>query len=175
MYTIGHSTRSLVELLDLLQEHEVEWLVDVRRFPASRRHPHFAGEALAESLPAAGIEYVHEPEMGGYRKPKPDSPNTAWRVKGFQAYADHMQSPEFQEALERLTARARESTTAIMCAEAVPWRCHRQLISDALVARGHEVVHILAPAKVDRHELNPDARSLEDGRLIYPEEQIDLM
>lgn len=175
VYTIGHSTRSLGELIGLLRQHETERLIDVRRFPKSRRHPHFAGAALAESLPAAGIEYLHEPDMGGYRKPQADSPNTAWRVKGFRAYADHMGSAAFREALDRLVAYAQDGRTAIMCAEAVPWRCHRQLISDALVARGHEVFHILGPERTDRHELNPDARVLEDGRLIYPEEQIGLL
>lgn len=167
IYTIGHSTRSREELLELLREHHIARLVDVRRFPGSRRHPHFARQALSASLPAAGIEYAHEPGLGGYRKPRLDSPNTAWRAAGFRAYADHMDSDEFREVLGRLIDHAEEKATAIMCAEAVPWRCHRQLISDALVARGHEVVHILGPDKTDAHELNPNARLLADDRLEY--------
>lgn len=177
IYTIGHSTRSIQELVGLLQKHDISLLLDVRRFPGSRRYPHFAREALAASLPSAGIEYIHEPDLGGYRKPRPDSPNTAWRVAGFRAYADHMDSGEFREALGRLMNRAEEKATAIMCAEAVPWRCHRRLISDALLVRGHEVVHILAPGKTDEHEVNPNARVLAGHRLVYPdssEDQIEL-
>jgi uncharacterized protein (DUF488 family) len=175
IYTIGHSTRSLGELLDLLREHHVALLVDVRRSPGSRRHPHFASEALAASLPAAGIEYIHEPDLGGHRRARRDSPNTAWRVVGFRAYADHMDTDEFREALGRLIGHAEEKATAIMCAEAVPWRCHRRLISDALLTRGHEVVHIIGPEKIDEHELNPSARVLADGRLIYPDPSGDQM
>jgi uncharacterized protein (DUF488 family) len=168
VYTIGHSTRSTDELLQLLREHGVTCLVDVRRFPSSKRHPHFGGEALAASLGAAGNGYSHEPDMGGYRKPRSDSPNTAWRSAGFQAYADHMDTEEFRAALDRLIERAGRGSTAIMCAEATPWRCHRRLISDALVARGHEVIHVLGSAKVETHALNPDAQALADGRLVYP-------
>jgi uncharacterized protein (DUF488 family) len=175
IHTIGHSTRSLEKLIDLLREHHIALLVDVRRFPGSRRHPHFASDALAASLPAAGVEYIHEPDLGGYRKARPDSRNTAWRVAGFRAYADHMDSDEFREALGRLIGHAENRATAIMCAEAVPWRCHRRLISDALVARGHEVVHILALDKAEGHELNPNARVLTDGRLVYPDPSGDQM
>ncbi len=177
IFTIGHSTRTWGEFLELLREHEIERLVDVRRFPGSRRHPHFAQEALSGALAEAGIGYSHEPDLGGFRKPRPESPNTAWRSAGFQAYADHMDSPEFREALSRVIGLASERTVTIMCAEAMPWRCHRQLISDALVARGYEVIHVLGSGKSEGHSLNANARVLRDLRLVYPEsaaEQPDL-
>ncbi|NIR45321.1 MAG: DUF488 domain-containing protein [Gemmatimonadetes bacterium] len=168
VFTIGHSTRSTDELIALLNEHGVARLLDVRRFPGSRRHPHFSREALAASLGAVGIEYAHEPGLGGRRKGRSDSPHTAWRVAGFRAYADHMESDEFRAAFSRLVDRAEAKRTAIMCAEATPWRCHRQLIADALTARGHEVLHILGPGRTQPHALNPAARLLPDGRLLYP-------
>jgi len=178
IYTLGHSTRGIDEFLALLHEHGIVCLVDVRRFPTSKRYPHFAKQALHASLRAAGMEYTHEPDMGGYRKPRPDSPNTAWRVAGFRGYADHMDTPEFQAALQRVIERARRAPTAIMCAEATYRRCHRQLISDALVARGFEVIHILGPGRTQPHALNPAARVLDDLRLTYPEppsDQISLL
>lgn len=152
----------------LLREHGVERLVDVRRYPASRRHPHFERRALAASLEVAGIAYRHEPAMGGRRRGTDDSPNTAWRSAGFRAYADHLARAEFREAMARLEAEAREEPTAIMCAEIVPWRCHRQLIADALVARGYEVIHLIEPGKAEPHQLNESARTREDGTLVYP-------
>lgn len=167
MFTIGHSTREVGEFVDLLIEFGVTCLVDVRRFPRSKRHPHFAAAPLAAALTEAGVDYVHEPDLGGYRKGRADSPNTAWRSDGFRAYADYMDGPEFQTALKRLIERAGERSAAMMCAEATPWRCHRQLISDALVARGWEVSHILGVGRAEVHALNPSARVLEDGRLIY--------
>jgi uncharacterized protein (DUF488 family) len=167
IHTLGHSTRTLPELFGLLRVHGIERLVDVRRFPFSRRHPHFAGEALAVSLPAEGIDYRHEPDLGGRRAPRPDSPHTAWRDAGFRGYADHMATPAFGAALERLIALAGEVPTAILCAEALPWRCHRQLIADALVARGVEVYHVLGPGPAEPHALNPDARVLANGQLVY--------
>jgi uncharacterized protein (DUF488 family) len=167
IFTAGHSTRSLDELLELLGGQGVEALVDVRRYPGSRRHPHFSRDALAAGLAASGIEYVHEPDLGGRRAVRPDSPHTAWRVEAFRGYADHMETPEFQAALERLIRRGAERPTVILCAEAVPWRCHRRLISDALVARGVEVRHILAPGRAEPHELDPNARVLPGGRLLY--------
>lgn len=167
LFTIGHSTRAWPALLELLREHGVEHLVDVRRFPGSRRHPQYAQEALSRALRESGIEYSHEPDLGGFRKPQPESRNTAWRSAGFRAYADHMDSPEFREALSRLIGLASERIVAIMCAEATPWRCHRQLISDALVARGHEVVHVLGPQRSDAHALNESAQVLDDFRLVY--------
>lgn len=165
VYTIGHSTRELDELVALLRENGIERLADIRRYPGSRRYPHFSRDSLAAALPQAGIEYVHVPRLGGRRKPREDSPNTAWRNEQFRAYADHMSSDEFREAVDALLASDR--LTAVMCAEAVPWRCHRNLLSDELVRRGIEVVHILGAGQTKTHEMNPHARA-EEGHLIYP-------
>jgi uncharacterized protein (DUF488 family) len=167
VFTVGHSTRPIADLLALLAEHGVRTLVDVRRFPGSRRHPQYSRDALAASLAEAGLQYVHEPGLGGRRAAQPDSPHTAWRVEAFRGYADYMETPEFQAALEGLIRRAEGQTVAILCAEAVPWRCHRRLISDALVARGVQVMHILSPGRADPHELDPNARLLPGGRLLY--------
>ncbi|HYG62073.1 MAG TPA: DUF488 domain-containing protein [Thermoanaerobaculia bacterium] len=167
IFTVGHSTRSIEELLALLSEPGVEVLVDVRRYPGSRRHPQFSRDALEASLAAAGVGYVHEPDLGGRRPARPGSPHTAWRVEAFRGYADHMETPEFGAALERLIRLGSERVTVILCAEAVPWRCHRRLISDALVARGIEVRHILGPGRADLHELDPNARVMPGGRLVY--------
>jgi len=168
VFTLGHSTRSAAELIALFAGAGVERLVDVRRFPGSRRHPQFGREALAIALSEAGIEYRHAADLGGRRQPRPDSPNTAWRVAAFRGYADYMDSPEFRAALDRLVAWSAERPTAVLCAEAVPWRCHRRLIADALVARGIDVVHLLAPGRSEHHALHPDARVLPDHRLVYP-------
>ncbi len=168
VYTIGHSTRRIEELLALLAEHRVELLVDVRRFPGSRRCPQFGRDALAASLAAAGLAYRHDEALGGRRRPVPDSPNTWWRSAGFRGYADHLATPEAAAALARLAAEAGDRCVAIMCAEAVPWRCHRQLIADALVSRGIEVRHILAPGRAERHTLNAAARVSGEG-LTYPQ------
>lgn len=179
VWTIGHSTRELRELVDLLRDHGIRLLVDVRRFPTSRRFPHFKKEPLAKGLESAGIGYLHAPEMGGMRgDPAPDSPNDAWRAAGFQAYADHAASEEFQEALDRLIEEAGDRPTAIMCAEITPWRCHRQIIADHLVARGIRVLHIVDEERLEEHELASHARVLEGGSVIYPggdEEQPSLL
>lgn len=167
LYTIGHSTRGIEELLDLLGENRVQLLVDVRRFPVSRRYPHFTAAALAESLAAARIAYQHERDLGGHREPRPDSPNTALRAAAFRGYADHMATPAFRAALARLEARAAAERAAFMCAEADPRHCHRQLLADALVARGARVLHILGPGRVEAHVLHPAARVTLDGALIY--------
>jgi uncharacterized protein (DUF488 family) len=167
VHTVGHSTRELRDFLSLLRVHGIRRLVDVRRYPGSRRHPHFAREALAPALRDAGVDYVHEPDLGGRRTERPDSPHTAWRNPSFRAYADHMDTPAFAAALERLMALGLEAPTAILCAEAVPWRCHRQIIADALVARGAEVRHILGPGPAERHALHPSAEVRADGRLVY--------
>jgi uncharacterized protein (DUF488 family) len=164
IYTIGHSTRPLDELIGLFRDHGVKRLADIRRFPGSRRYPHFSRESLANSLPKAGIEYVHVVELGGRRDALPDSPNTAWRNDQFRGYADHMSTAEFQNALDRLLAS--DVPTAIMCAEAVPWKCHRNLVADELTRRGHEVIHILGPGASQRHVINPVARVV-DGHLVY--------
>jgi uncharacterized protein (DUF488 family) len=144
IYTIGHSTRHLEEFIALLEAHGVRQLVDIRSVPRSRRHPHFSSDALSVSLRDRAIIYRHSPALGGMRKPRPDSRNTAWRVQGFRGYADYMETDGFRAALEELVAFAGEAPTAIMCAEAVWWRCHRQLVADALVARRIEVRHIMA-------------------------------
>lgn len=171
IWTIGHSTRDLRELVDLLLDHGIRLLVDVRRFPTSRRFPHFKKEPLSEGLEAAGIAYRHAPEMGGMRgDPAPDSPNDAWRAAGFQAYADHAGSAGFQEALAGLVDDAGERPTAIMCAEITPWRCHRQIIADHLVARGIRVLHIVDEERLEEHELASHARMLDEGGVVYPAE-----
>ncbi len=169
VYTIGHSNRPLEEFLDLLRAHGVDVVADVRRFPGSRRNPWFGQDPLREALAGAGIGYVHLPALGGRRgRPAADSPNGAWRVAAFQAYADRMADPEWRGALAELDALGRERTVAVMCAEAVPWRCHRRLIADALVARGREVRHILGRDRADPHELHEAARVRPDGTLVYP-------
>ncbi|MFL5616507.1 MAG: DUF488 family protein [Gemmatimonadaceae bacterium] len=143
IYTIGHSTRSFEDFLSLLQRSRIECLVDVRTFPGSRRHPHFNREVLEHSLQDAGIEYLHRPALGGRRRPPRDAPPSAWRNEGFRGYAAYMQTPAFRAALDDLIVLGDRRRTAIMCSEAVPWRCHRALISDALTARGVTVEHIL--------------------------------
>ncbi|HEX6087678.1 MAG TPA: DUF488 domain-containing protein [Thermoanaerobaculia bacterium] len=171
IYTIGHSTRTLLEFVRLLREHEVARLADIRRYPGSRRHPHFAGESLAHSLPRAGILYEHFADLGGRRSPQKSSPNGAWESDQFRGYADHMGTEAFRNAIDRLLDS--ETPTAIMCAEAVPWRCHRNLTSDELVRRGLEVIHIIGPGSAKPHELNPMAR-LERDRVIYPPGQAQM-
>ncbi len=165
IYTIGHSTRELPEFLGLLREHGVGTLADIRRYPGSKRFPHFSKDSLERELSANGIAYVHMPELGGRRKPRPDSVNTAWRNDQFRAYADYMATAEFRQAVDALLAIA--GTTAIMCAEAVPWRCHRNLVADELTRRGLDVLHIIGPHSVKRHELSKDAE-IEGDHLIYP-------
>ena len=156
-------------MLALLAAHDVHRVADVRRFPRSRRHPQFNTDTLARELPAAGVAYRHWPALGGFRRARPDSRNTAWRNASFRGYADYMASDAFVAALEALLADAREGPTAIMCAEAVPWRCHRSLISDALVARGVEVRHILGPERAEAHTLTEGAR-VQGRNVIYPGE-----
>jgi uncharacterized protein (DUF488 family) len=167
LLTIGHSTRSRDEFLSLLRHHAVTTVVDVRRYPASRRFPHFGGPALRMSLLEVEIAYVHEPDLGGHRDPRPDSPNSGWRVPAFRGYADHMATPDFQRALARVIARAGQERPCVMCAEGLPSRCHRQLIADALLASGHEVHHVLGEEMPTPHLLNPLAR-VEGARLTYP-------
>lgn len=202
IYTIGHSTRPFEEFAALLREHGIRRLADIRRFPGSRRYPHFSRDALERSLPERGIEYVHLPELGGRRKPAADSPNTALRNEQFRAYADHMAGEEFRAAVDALLGGVRpsrphppnvspcgvddrprrpigtgetpalplEGRTAVMCAEAVPWRCHRNLLADDLVRRGVEVVHIIGHGEAKRHAMSPLARVVGD-RLVYAPEQ----
>jgi uncharacterized protein (DUF488 family) len=169
MWTIGHSTRSLSELIDLLEQHRITRLADVRRFPHSRRHPQFDAAALARDLPAARIAYRHFAGLGGFRKPRADSVNTGWRIPAFRGYADYMQTAEFIGQLDALLVAAATAPTAVMCAEALPARCHRSLLADALLVRGIEVRHILGPARAEAHTLTAGARVV-DGHLTYPGE-----
>jgi uncharacterized protein (DUF488 family) len=202
IYTIGHSTRSLEEFLALLKRHGITHLADIRTVPRSRRHPHFAGDALSTSLQAEGIVYRHFPGLGGLRKPRADSPNVAWRHEGFRGYADYMETAEFEAALDELLAFGEPSPSGggaprvtpsgggaprvtpsgggaprasrgggaprvvMMCAEAVWWRCHRQLVADGLVARGLEVRHIVSAAAPAAHTLTSFAR-VSGGRVTY--------
>lgn len=168
LFTIGHSTRTFAEFVTLLEAHGIRSLVDVRRYPGSRRYPHFSREALAAALPGLGVAYAHEPELGGRRTPRAESPNGAWRSASFRAYADHMEEPAWRAALARVLEKAALEPTAVMCAEAVPWRCHRQLIADAVVARGGEVRHVLGVNRTERHTLNEHARVDAAGHVRYP-------
>lgn len=177
VYTIGHSTRTIGELIDLLREHDVRTLLDVRRYPGSRRYPQYGKEALSASLARAGITYMHVEALGGRRTPCDDSSNDFWHNSQFRGYADHMATAEFNTALQDVIERARDQRVAIMCAEAVPWRCHRQLTADALVASRARVIHILQPGKVLEHQLHSNACVLAGGRVIYPapDTQLDLL
>jgi uncharacterized protein (DUF488 family) len=167
LYTIGHSTRSLDELFEALKAHQIETLVDIRAFPMSRRLPQFNRDSLAQTLPAAGIHYLWMKALGGYRKRVLDeTPHIALRNKSFRNYADYMLTPEFEQAISELVALAENTRTAYMCAERVYFRCHRMLVSDWLVAHGHEVLHIDAIGPVRAHKLTAEARMI-DGRLIY--------
>ena len=170
LYTIGHSTRTIEQFVALLREHGIELLVDVRRFPGSRRHPHFGSAALAVSLAGAGIAYAHAEALGGRRDSEAGaaSPNTAWRNAAFRAYADYMATPAFRAALDRLIDESEDRVTAIMCAEAVPWRCHRRLITDALLARGVPVADITGPGAATPARLSEHALVRPDGSILYP-------
>jgi uncharacterized protein (DUF488 family) len=151
VWTVGHSTRSGEEFVQILLAHGVQVLVDVRSFPGSRRYPQFNRAVLAESLEQVGIEYRHEPRLGGRRKPRADSHNTVWKNASFRAYADHMESEEFKKGVKDLLELAANSRTAVMCAESLWWRCHRRLISDYLKAEGHTVIHIFDKTKAEEH------------------------
>jgi uncharacterized protein (DUF488 family) len=167
LYTIGHSTRTLDELIEALRAHEIAALVDIRAFPASRRLPYFNREALEQSLPAAGIRYLWMKALGGYRKRTLDeSPNLALRNLSFRNYADYMLTPEFEQAASELITLAEHSRTAYMCAERMYFQCHRMLVSDWLVAHGHEVLHIDGTGPLKPHRLMAEARMV-DGRLVY--------
>lgn len=166
LWSIGHSTRPLDELVAMLREAGVTRLADVRRFPGSRRNPQFSAESLAVSLPEAGIDYVPMTELGGRRPARPDSPHTAWRNTSFRGYADYMDTPEFARGRERLMALAGEQRTAVMCAEAPWWRCHRSLISDDFKVRGWRVIHLMAPGRSQEHPWTPAAR-IVNGKLDY--------
>jgi len=166
LFTAGHSNRTIEEFIALLKGAGVERAVDIRRYPASRKWPHFNAEALAVSLPEAGIEYVGLPELGGRRKAKSDSRHTAWKSETFRAYADFLESREARDAIARVEEAARAGPAAVFCAEAVPWRCHRSLVADALVARGWEVTDLIAPGSSRPHALPAFAR-VDGTDVIY--------
>lgn len=169
--TVGHSTRTAEEFVGLLEAHGASAVVDVRKLPGSRRHPQFDRDALSTTLSEAGMGYRHLQGLGGLRSPHPDSPNGAWQNRSFQAYADHMSTPEFREGLEEVLRLSTEGRPCLMCAEAVPWRCHRRLVADALLARGISVGHILGENRLQPHTLTPWARvDPETGELTYPPE-----
>ena len=167
VFTIGHSTRTLDEFLELLKTYGVTMVVDVRTVPRSRHNPQFNKETLPATLKPQGIKYVHMPEIGGLRHPKHDSINLAWRNSSFRGYADYMQTKEFTDNLLKIIALARENCLALMCAEALPWRCHRSLISDALVVRHIKVQHIIGKDSCLNHELNEMAH-VEGYTITYP-------
>lgn len=166
IFTIGHSNHPIEKFLEILRAHRVERVLDVRRFPASRKWPHFNAESLARSLPAEAVQYIGLPELGGRRKPRPDSPHTAWRLEAFRGYADFMDTPDFSAGLEGVMALSREKRSALLCAEALPWRCHRSLIADTLLAHGWEVFEILSAGEAKARRLPGFAR-VEGNRVIY--------
>jgi uncharacterized protein (DUF488 family) len=169
LWTIGHSIRPWDAFLAMLQEAGIQAVADVRRFAGSRRHPQYSGETMPAALAEAGIAYVAMPGLGGRRRARPDSANTAWRSEAFRGYADYMQTPEYAAARERLAVLAQDKRTAVMCAEAVWWRCHRGLISDDFKARGWEVVHLMALGRAEEHPYTSAAHVDEAGRLSYAE------
>ncbi len=168
LYTIGHSTRALDELVALLRAHDVGVLADIRTIPRSRHNPQFNAEALAAALPPLGLRYVPLPRLGGLRRAAKDSPNTAWRNASFRGYADYMLTEEFERGLTELHALTAHGSVALMCAEAVPWRCHRSLVADALTARGAEVDEIIGSSRATPHRMTPFAKTTPDGRVTYP-------
>jgi uncharacterized protein (DUF488 family) len=167
IYTIGHSNRPIDEFVALLTQHGIGLLVDIRKMPKSRHNPQFEGNALRQSLERASIDYVHEPLLGGLRRGRKDSVNDGWRNTSFRAFADYMATAEFGQGLDAVLREATRRTTVIMCAEAVPWRCHRTLVADALKAAGREVFHIVGSGKPSAHKYTPFLRS-QDGLLTYP-------
>ena len=169
IFTIGHSNRSLDEFLEMLLAHEITLLVDVRTIPRSKHNPQFNSEDLALALKKHKLSYEHMKDLGGLRHAKKDSVNLGWHNSSFRGYADYMQSAEFERALDDLIRLAQGKRTAIMCAEAVPWRCHRSLIADALTVRGFEVKDIMSASSLKDHNLNPMA-VVQDGKLTYPQE-----
>ncbi|WP_058834391.1 DUF488 family protein [Luteimonas abyssi] len=166
LWTLGHSTRDLATLAGMLTEAGIARVADVRRFPGSRRHPQFGAGALADALAAVGVAYVSMSALGGRRTARPDSRNTAWRNAGFRGYADYMDTDPYRQARDGLAAFAREAPTAVLCAEAMWWQCHRSLIADDFKAHGWEVIHLMAPGRTQSHPWSAAAR-LVDGRLDY--------
>lgn len=167
VFTIGHSTHPIEEFLAILKAHAIETLVDIRTVPRSRHNPQFNRDSLPASLKASGIRYVHMAGLGGLRRPRKDSINTGWRNDSFRGYADYMQTDEFARQLDELIALAHNARVAIMCAESVPWRCHRSLVADALTARGVTVRHIMSATSAKPHVMTPFAH-VEGERVTYP-------
>jgi uncharacterized protein (DUF488 family) len=176
IYTIGHSTRSMAELIDVLRDARIDCVVDVRKFPHSRRHPHFNREALGPALAAAGLGYRHVEALGGRRGKRRDgpSPNGLWREEAFRNFADYAGTAPFRDALAELRSLGRSQRVAIMCAEAVWWRCHRRIIADYLIAAGEDVTHIFDLGKGEPARLTPGAVPQPDGVVLYPPEQAQL-
>lgn len=172
VWTVGHSTHSFEAFLSVLEPYRIEAIADVRRYPGSRRQPQYHEPTLRAALGARGIEYCWLPALGGRRTPGKQSINGGWRHPAFRGYADHLAAEEFSAGLAELIRLSCEHRTAIMCSEVLWWRCHRRLISDVLVSRGVEVIHIMSGEKSQRHRLGPPARVI-DGRLTYPAEQSD--
>jgi uncharacterized protein (DUF488 family) len=174
IFTLGHSTLPIERFMAVLQAYGIERLADIRTIPRSRHNPQFSDTALANSLTAQHLEYIHLRALGGLRHPRRDSPNTGWRNEAFRGYADYMQTGEFRTALEALMSMSRPKRVAIMCAEAVPWRCHRSLLADALSVRGVPVVEILSESNYRMHALTPFAK-VEGVRITYPPDQATLL
>jgi len=174
VFTVGHSTLPIERFVALLRAYDIRRLADVRTVPRSRHNPQFNADALASALRAESIEYVPLPSLGGLRHARKDSPNAGWRNASFRGYADYMQTPEFEAGLDALIRMSREKRTAIMCAEAVPWRCHRSLVADALEVRDIPAVEILSATNARLHEMTPFAR-VDGTRVTYPPEQMDLL
>jgi len=168
IFTIGHSTRPVSEFIEIIKVYEIKKVVDVRTIPKSRHNPQFNEDMLRESLKAVKIRYLHMKGLGGLRHAQKDSPNKAWRNASFRGFADYMQTVEFEENLGKLIEAAEKQTTVIMCAEAVPWRCHRSLIGDALLVRGVQVMHIMGAGSSREHTLTPWAK-VKGRRITYPE------
>jgi uncharacterized protein (DUF488 family) len=167
IFTIGHSTLPLDQFIDILKAHDIQLVADVRTIPRSRHNPQFNSEALANGLKASGLGYVHMPGLGGLRHAKKDSPNQGWENASFRGFADYMQTKEFEESLRGLVEAAKEQMTAIMCAEVLPWRCHRSLIGDALFVRGIAVMDIMSRKSAKPHTL-PAWAEVREGRVVYP-------
>jgi uncharacterized protein (DUF488 family) len=165
--TIGHSTRTLEEFIELLETYRINLVIDVRTVPHSRYNPQFNKEAMPANLRHSNIKYIHIPDIGGLRRPKPDSVNLAWKNTGFRGYADYMQTKEFTDSLLKIVALAKENRLVLMCAEALPWRCHRNLISDALLVRHIGVDHIISKTSIIKHKLNESAH-VEGTKITYP-------
>jgi len=174
IFTVGHSTLPIEQFLAVLKAYRIERLVDIRTLPRSRRNPQFERTALADSLSSECVDYVHLPALGGLRHPRKESPNTGWRNQGFRGYADYMQTQAFENELETLITLSHEKRVAIMCAEAVPWRCHRSLVSDALIARGIPVIEILSESSYRPHKLTSFAH-VKGTQITYPADQTKLL